>query len=422
MRRIIWEIYAIFYDVLTFLLPYRLLMEQITQHIETEGGKKIKILDAGCGTGNLEKEISKKNEPDIEIIGIDSSKEMIKRSNKKNKEETSVNYTATDMDKDLPYPNGYFDYIISSNSLYATKDPNFTMKEFNRVLKFGGKIIIVNPVKNPKMRGIILEHIETIKNIKDIKERNNLAVLSLAKLPQYIILVIINVFIKIFGKKKKYHFLNEKEMNILLEKFHFQITKKMLVYAETDWLFVAKKRLAFQAQKETLLVSVASEEDFDFFSRIRYNTYCEELQTLQKNDYPQKKEIDSYDAQAIHLVLSRNQKKIGYVRLVPELNGEFLMEKGGIFRIKKNREGTIEASRMIIEKPERGENASNALRIAAITWAKENGYKFICFAIIKNIFDKRKDIWSMKEICKSRIYHGQIVQPAIIQIGHGNNL
>ena len=100
--------------------------------------KNIKILDAGCGVGNLTKYILAKG---YECEGIDLSEEMIKIAKEKVPE---GKFTLMDM-QSLSYADAMFDGIISVFSLIhipSTEVPD-VLKEFNRVLKSNGFLLLI---------------------------------------------------------------------------------------------------------------------------------------------------------------------------------------------------------------------------------------------------------------------------------------
>ena len=86
-----------------------------------------KVLDVGCGTGIITKEISKITE----VVGIDSSKEMVKIA--KNKGINCIVSSALN----LPFKNKSFDVVVSTTVLQDIKreDWDVFISEVNRVTK-----------------------------------------------------------------------------------------------------------------------------------------------------------------------------------------------------------------------------------------------------------------------------------------------
>lgn len=94
-----------------------------------------KILDIGCGKGHLISEI-KKQLKWATVKGCDISRHAIKDAQpnvKINLKEADCAY--------LPYPTGYFDFVLSINVFHNLRAPELkkALSEMNRVTKDGGK-------------------------------------------------------------------------------------------------------------------------------------------------------------------------------------------------------------------------------------------------------------------------------------------
>jgi len=111
----------------------------LKKYIPTE--PNIKIVDFGCGAGQLILKLKKIN-PGSHYIGLDVSQEVIKRNRKKFADHKF--YLIKDGGK-LPFRNNSIDYIISADSIEHVYNTEFTFREFARVLKPGGKGIITTP-------------------------------------------------------------------------------------------------------------------------------------------------------------------------------------------------------------------------------------------------------------------------------------
>lgn len=103
--------------------------EQITP------GRHLKILELGCGTGHLWKDL-KGSFQNCEIILSDFSEGMLEKS-KETLGEVGFTYQLIDFHA-IPYPDQTFDVVISNHNLYHAVDLNQVLREIARVLKADG--------------------------------------------------------------------------------------------------------------------------------------------------------------------------------------------------------------------------------------------------------------------------------------------
>lgn len=118
---------------------------------EAEIGSGDIVLDVGCGWGRIISGI-KKFVPDSNIVGIDQN-EMRLNIARDILDDLSlsngVELVLGDADK-LEFENNSFDVVVSTRLLQYVPDPMRTIREFYRVLKAGGTIVITVPNKlNP---------------------------------------------------------------------------------------------------------------------------------------------------------------------------------------------------------------------------------------------------------------------------------
>ena len=98
---------------------------------------KLNILDIGTGPGFFSLILSKEGH---KLTGIDCSKEMIEVA-KKNCKNTDSEFYVMDSHK-LDFSDNSFDIIVCRNVTWTLYNPKKAYKEWTRVLKPGGKIII----------------------------------------------------------------------------------------------------------------------------------------------------------------------------------------------------------------------------------------------------------------------------------------
>ena len=100
------------------------------------------VLDIGCGTGELLYKLSKyfRN-----CYGIDNSFKMTEIVQKRD-----VNFKIVTADANkLPYEDNFFDYIVSHTTFHHL-DQELAVEEVVRILKPGGKVIIMDVAREPK--------------------------------------------------------------------------------------------------------------------------------------------------------------------------------------------------------------------------------------------------------------------------------
>lgn len=109
-----------------------------------------RILDVGTAIGDYPKYLTEKCNKDFEVIGIDSSFNMIKKA-KTNA--PNATFEVMDMRK-LNYPKNFFDAIICFATLIHVDDTSALniLEKFDYMLKEGGIIIInvMEHIKGPK--------------------------------------------------------------------------------------------------------------------------------------------------------------------------------------------------------------------------------------------------------------------------------
>jgi len=97
-----------------------------------------RILDVGCGTGNLLEILEKQNKKHA-LHGIDISEKMLEISRRKLKRAKLRLLSA----EDVSYEN-YFDYIFSTEAFHHYSDYHKIMNNFSNALKKNGKLIVLD--------------------------------------------------------------------------------------------------------------------------------------------------------------------------------------------------------------------------------------------------------------------------------------
>lgn len=111
---------------------YPLIIHKVIQ----VNGKK--ILDVGCGTGELMNQLFLEN-PSLQLTGLDLSNEMLAVARNKLKE--NAEFVLGDAEN-LPFVDESFDIVICNDSFHHYPQPQMALLQIHRVLKNKGKIII----------------------------------------------------------------------------------------------------------------------------------------------------------------------------------------------------------------------------------------------------------------------------------------
>lgn len=158
-----WNLYARVYDSVYHLIPYRKLLWDVYRALELQPG--MRVLDAGCGTGNFEFFISQKNPPHIEIDAVDFSTGMLRVAEKKCRDLDYVDFKWGDLTAPLPYADDTFDRIVSINVLFALPDWDHAMSEFLRVLKPEGTMVLTSNAVDYSFVPLVADHFRRVGNI-----------------------------------------------------------------------------------------------------------------------------------------------------------------------------------------------------------------------------------------------------------------
>ena len=116
----------------------RLSVERAVSAVILDGHER--VLDVGCGTGVLLEQLRRRH-PGLELQGIDPSEGMLG---------VARDWCGTDVlvahgrAERLPFPEDAFDVVFSVSALHYFEDPPQAIAEMRRVLRPGGRVVIVD--------------------------------------------------------------------------------------------------------------------------------------------------------------------------------------------------------------------------------------------------------------------------------------
>ncbi|GIF22071.1 SAM-dependent methyltransferase [Actinoplanes tereljensis] len=215
MNTALWDLYARCYDVIARLTPYERMVLTLISEVPEGAGR---VLDAGCGTGNLTRAL-RAREPG-EIVAVDMSPVMLERARRKN---PGATHLRVDLDGDLAELPGTFDAIVCGNVLYSLADPARSMALLISRLNPGGRLVVTTPRDGAGTGVILRDHIRSR------------GVLSLGRIILPLLVVgVINVRLL---RDSAHHFLTRDQLRDMLATDDIRLT-----YSSQAWLAVHQAR------------------------------------------------------------------------------------------------------------------------------------------------------------------------------------
>jgi SAM-dependent methyltransferase len=213
-----WSLYATCYDALSRLKAYKEMQVRTLQLLSPTSGEQ--ILDAGSGTGNLIRAIEDMAE--VVVVGVDCNPGMLAVAKRK---QLRATLWRCDLNEVLPFRDSTFDKAVSTNNLYVLADPVSVLREFRRVLRKGGKLIIVNPVPGFSPGKILRDHLDRTKDLWGWLE-------VVIHIPHIMAILLLNLFIVNKGRAGSYHFADVAKWQQWVRDSGLSVDRLELVYAD----------------------------------------------------------------------------------------------------------------------------------------------------------------------------------------------
>ncbi len=99
----------------------------------------LKILEVGCGMGNLWQDHLSSLPQDLQITLTDLSEGMVAQAQQNLGSDPRFHFRPVDV-QSLPFGDGFFDRVVANHMLYHVPDIQLGLREIRRVLQKGGKL------------------------------------------------------------------------------------------------------------------------------------------------------------------------------------------------------------------------------------------------------------------------------------------
>ena len=101
----------------------------------------LRVLDVGCGYGDLLRQLSERVPNIIEIVGVDPDPEMLQEAHDYAGDVARLVHAGAES---LPFADGHFDLIVALNTFNEWRDSRRAMAEIARVLHPAGVFVVAD--------------------------------------------------------------------------------------------------------------------------------------------------------------------------------------------------------------------------------------------------------------------------------------
>jgi len=224
----IWNIYARSYEVINKNIPYVEMLDDVLQAMKLEPHQK--VLDVGCGTGNLLKKIHSADHS-VKAMGVDDSPKMLEIAKTKLKNARDIDFKQMKVEDELrEIKDGSYNRVVSVNAVYAFNDPAKVIAEMYRITMPGGRVVIANPHNKASSGAVVAKQRKILGTGKFLLE-------TLKNMPALLGVLLVNVLFL----RRNDHYLSQDQLRDIFQKLGFVDIKTSLTYADQDVLISGKK-------------------------------------------------------------------------------------------------------------------------------------------------------------------------------------
>lgn len=142
IRTLLFGLGAPIYDWLTLIPAWRTHATRLARAFPAVEGRRRVVLDVGCGTG-VSAFAFKAAFPDDHVLGIDIARPMVRIATRRDPD-GACTFVLGDA-CDLPLADASVDAVAGHSFLYLVPDRAGALREIRRVLRPGGRLVLLEP-------------------------------------------------------------------------------------------------------------------------------------------------------------------------------------------------------------------------------------------------------------------------------------
>ncbi len=136
---VLFNRWASWYDWFPFQFWMRRFYRPLLKEIDFSA--RPSVLDVSCGTGELLKELHQASEGRMNLFGVDIAEKMVEKA--RQKLPATIFLETADVHA-LPFSEGKFDDVISTEAFHHYYDQKRALQELERVIKANGRVVVVD--------------------------------------------------------------------------------------------------------------------------------------------------------------------------------------------------------------------------------------------------------------------------------------
>lgn len=228
----LWDGYMRSYDFLTDIDGYARNLNDIALRANVERGSR--VLDAGSGTGNLSILMKRAG---ARVSSCDFCFSAIQKHREK---DPDADLQQLSLEESLPYPDGHFDAVCCASVLFALSQVGCkrAVKEFFRVTRPGGKVVITVPAKEAGLFPLVKMHIAS--KVRKLGVLHGVWAAAIA-VPALLRVLYYNKKLRRMPDWSGFHAFKEDELKYLTRESGFQDIQCCRTYGNVFLLVAAEK-------------------------------------------------------------------------------------------------------------------------------------------------------------------------------------